>query len=71
MGIYADCGERGVTIEVSSRLLLSLTRKEKEKLRCFPKSIGAFAEIGCQLVSIVGCVIVLPLTGVANVALVP
>ena len=71
MGIYAYRGERGVTIEVSSRLLQSLTRKEKEKLRCFAASILAFMGIACQLASIVGFVVVLLLTGVANVALVP
>ena len=32
MGIYAYRGECRVTIEVSSRLLLLLTRLEKEKL---------------------------------------
>ena len=71
MGIYAYRGEGGVTIEVSSRLLPSLTRKEKEKLRCFAASILAFMGIACQLASIVGFVVVLLLTGVANVALVP
>ena len=71
MGIYAYRGERGVTIEVSSRLLQSLTRKEKEKLRCFAASILAFVGIACQLASILGFVVVLLLTGVANVALVP
>ena len=71
MGIYAYRGERGVTIEVSSRLLQSLTRKEKERLRCFAASILAFVEIACQLASIVMFVIVLLLTGVANVVLVP
>ena len=71
MGIYAYRGERGVTIEVSSQLLQSLTRKEKEKLRCFAASILAFVGIACQLASIVVFVIVLLLTGVANVALVP
>ena len=71
MGIYAYRGERGVTIEVSSWLLQSLTRKEKEKLRCFATSILAFVGIAWQLVSIVVFVIVLLLTGVANVALVP
>ena len=71
MGIYAYRRERGVTIEVSSRLLQFLTRKEKEKLRCFAPSILAFVEIACQLASIVGYVVVLLLTGVANVALVP
>ena len=71
MGIYAYRGERGVTIEVSLRLLQSLTRKEKEKLRCFAASILAFVGIACQLASIVGFVIVLLLTGVGNVALVP
>ena len=71
MGIYAYLGERGVTIEVSSRLLKSLTWKEKEKLRCFAASIVAFVGIACQLASIVVFVIVLLLTGVANMALVP
>ena len=71
MGIYVYRGECGVTIEVSSRLLQSLTRKEKEKLRCFAASILAFVGLACQLASIVGFVIVLLLTGVANVALVP
>ena len=71
MGIYAYRRERGVTIEVSSRLLQSLTRKEKEKLRCFAESILAFMGIACHLASIVGFVVVLLLTGVANVALVP
>ena len=71
MGIYAYRGERGVTIEVSSRLLQSLTKKEKEKLRCVAASILAFVGIPCQLASIVVFVIVLLLTGVANVALVP
>ena len=71
IGIYAYRGERGVTIEVSSRLLQSLTRKEKEKLRCFGGSILAFVGIACQLASIVVFVIVLLPTGVANVALVP
>ena len=32
MGIYAYRGVRGVTIEGSSQLLQSLTRREKEKL---------------------------------------
>ena len=71
MEIYAYRGERGVTIEVSSRLLQSLTRKEKEKLRCFAASILAFVGIACQLASIVVYFIFLLLTGVANVALVP
>ena len=71
MGIYAYCGERGVTIEASLRLLQSLTRKEKEKLRCFAASIFAFAQIACQLASNVGFVVVLLQTGVANVELVP
>ena len=71
MGIYAYSGERGVTIKVSSQLLQSLTRKEKEKLRRFAASIHAFMGIACQLASIVVFVIVLLLTGVANVALVP
>ena len=71
MGIYAYRGERGVTIEVSSRLLQSLTKKEKEKLRCVAASILPFVGIACQLASIVVFVIVLLLTGVANVALVP
>ena len=71
MGIYAYCGERGVTIEVSSRLLQSLTRKEKGKLRCFAAAILVFVGIACQLASIVGFVIVLLMTGVGNVALVP
>ena len=71
MGIYAYHGERGVTIEVSLWLLQSLTRKEKEKLRYFAASILAFVGIACQLASIVGFVVVLLLTGVANVALVP
>ena len=47
MGIYVYRGERAVTIEVSSRLLQSLTRKEKEKLRCFAVSILAFVGIAC------------------------
>src|SRR5947209_10520274 len=71
MGIYAYRGERGVTIEVSSRLLQSLTKEEKEKLRCFAASILAFVGIACQLASIVVFVIVLLLTGVANVVLGP
>ena len=71
MGIYAYRGEHGVTIEVSSRLLPSLTRKEKEKLRCFAASILVLAGIACQLASIVGFVVVLLRTGVTNVALVP
>ena len=71
MGIYAYRGERGVTIEVSSRLLQGLTRKEKEKPRCFAASILAFVGIACQLASIVGFAVVLLLTGVASVALVP
>ena len=71
MGIYIYCGERGVTIEVSARLLQSLTRKEKKKLRCFVASILAFAGIACQLGSIVGFIVVVLPTGVANVALVP
>ena len=71
MGIYAYRGERGVTIEVSSRLLQSLTKKEKEKLQWVAASILAFVGIACQLASIVVFVIVLLLTGVANVALVP
>ena len=71
MGIYAYRGERGVTIEVSSRLLQSLTKKEKEKLRCAAASILAFVGKACQLASIVVFVIDLLLTGVANVALVP
>ena len=71
MGIYTYRGERGVTIEVSLRLLQSFTREEKEKLRCFAASILAFVGIACQLASIVVFVIVLHLTGVANVALVP
>ena len=70
MGIYMYSGERGVTIEVSSRLLQALTRKEKERLRCFAALILAFVGIESQLASIVGFVIVLLLTGVANVALV-
>ena len=60
MGIYAYRGERGVAIEVSSRLLQALTRKEKEKLRCFAASILAFVGIACQLASIVGFVVVVP-----------
>ena len=71
MEIYAYRRERGMTIEVSSRLLQSLTRKEKEMLRCFAVLILAFAGIACQLASIVGFVVVLLLTGVANVELVP
>ena len=71
MGIYAYHGERGVTIEVSSRLLQSLTRKKTEKLQSFAASILAFVRIECQLASIVGFVVVLLLTGVANVAFVP
>ena len=71
MGIYAYRRERGVTIEVSSRLLQSLIRKEKEKLRCFTVSILAFVGIVCQLASIVGFVILLLLTGVANLVLLP
>ena len=71
MGIYAYCGESGVTIEVSSRLLQLLTRKGKEKLQCLTVSILAFVGIACQLASNVGFVIVLILTGVANMALVP
>ena len=71
IGIYTYRGERGVTIEVSSRLLQSLTREKKEKLGCFAASILAFVGIACQLASIVVFVIVLLLTGVVNVALVP
>ena len=71
MGIYVYGGERRVTIEVSSQLLQSLTKGEKEKLRCSAASILAFAVTACRLASIVGFVIVLLLTGVANVALVP
>ena len=71
MGIYTYCGECGVTIEVSSRLLQSLTKKEKEKLRCVAASILAFVGIACQLASIVVFVIVLLLTGVKKVGLVP
>ena len=47
MGICAYRGERGLTIEVSSRLLQSLTKKEKEKLRGFAASILAFVGIVC------------------------
>ena len=47
MGIYAYCGERRVTVKVSSKLMQSLTRKEKEKLRCFAASILAFVGIAC------------------------
>ena len=57
MGIYAYRGERGVTIEVSSGLLRSLTRKGKEKLQCFAASIPAFVGIACQLASRVGFVL--------------
>ena len=71
MGIYAYRGERGVTIEVSSRLLQSLTREEQENLQSCAASILALVGIACQLASIVGFVIALLLTGVANVALVP
>ena len=63
MGIYAYHREHRVRIEVSSRLLQRLTRKEKEKLRCFAASILAFAGIECQLASIVGFVIVFLLPG--------
>ena len=69
--IYAYRGKHRVTIEVSSRLRQWLTRKEKEKLQCFAASILAFVAKACQLASIVGFVIVLFLTGVANVALLP
>ena len=58
MAIYEYRGERGVTIEVSSRLRQSLTRKEKEKLRCFAALILAFVGIRCQLASIMRFVIV-------------
>ena len=71
MEIYAYRRERGMTIEVISQLLQSLTRKEKEMLRCFAVSILAFVGIACRLASIVGFVVVLLLTGVANVTLVP
>ena len=71
MGIYGYRGEHRVRIKVSSRLLQSLTEKEKEKLRCFAASINAIVGIVCQLASIVVFVIVLLLTGVANVALLP
>ena len=71
MAIYAYRGERGVTIEVSSQLLQSLTKKEKEKLPCVATSILAVVGIACQLASIVVFVIVFLLTGVVNVALVP
>ena len=71
MGIYAYRGERGVTIEVSLRLLQLLTEKKKEKLRWFTASIFTFVGIACELASIVVFVIALLLTGVVNVALVP
>ena len=71
IGIYVYRQERGVAIEAISWLLQSLTKKEKEKLRCFTASIPAFVSIACQLASIEGFVIVLLLTGVANVVLVP
>ena len=71
MGIYAYRGECGVMIEVRSGLLQSLTKKEKETLRCFAASILAFVGIACQLASVVVFVIVFFLTGVTNMALVP
>ena len=71
MGIYSYRGEHRVTIEVSSRLLQSFTRKGMEKLRCFTALILPFVGIACQLARIIGWVIVLLLTGVANAALVP
>ena len=68
MEIYVSRGEGGVTIEVSSRLLWSSTRKEMEKLLCFAAAILAYAGIASQQASIVGFVVVLLLTGFANVA---
>ena len=71
MGIYTYCRERGVTIEVSSRLLQSSTRKGKEMLHCSAALILAFVGIECQPVSIMRLVIILLLAEVANVTLVP
>ena len=71
MGTYAYHGESGVRIEAISGLLHALTRKENEKLRCFAASILTFMGIACQLGNIVVFVLVLLLTGFANVALVP
>lgn len=70
MRIYVYRRERTVRIEVSSRLLKSFIKKAKKKLQRFAESILASMGIACQLASMVGFVIVLLQTGVANVALV-
>ena len=71
MGIYVYRRECRVMIEVSSRLLQSLTKKDKEKLPCFAVSILAFVRIACLLASIVRFVMVILLTGVTKLVLLP